>query len=123
MVEKASADAPWLPMVREALARVGGAPAVAGAQGPSAEQVAAASSMSEKDRDAMIRGMVARLADRLRQDGSDVEGWQRLLRAYMVLGERDKARTAAADAKRAFASDPEKLHRIEDVIKTLGLEG
>ncbi len=123
MIEKAPADASWLPMVREALARVGGAPPVGGAQGPSADQIAAASSMSEKDRGVMIRDMVARLADRLRQDGGDVEGWQRLLRAYTVLGERDKARTAAADAKRALASDPEKLRRIEDVIKTLGLEG
>ena len=64
----------------------------------------------------MIRGMVARLADRLKQDGDDLEGWQRLLRAYMVLGERDKAHAAAADAKRALASDPDKLrpHRRHD---------
>jgi cytochrome c-type biogenesis protein CcmH len=41
----------------------------------------------------------------------------------MVLGERDKAHAAAADAKRAFANDPDKLRRIEDMIKSLGLEG
>ena len=71
----------------------------------------------------MVRGMVARLANRLKENGSDVEGWQRLLRAYMVLGERDKANAAAADAKRALASDPDKLRRIEDMVKNLGLEG
>jgi cytochrome c-type biogenesis protein CcmH len=71
----------------------------------------------------MVRGMVARLANRLKESGSDVEGWQRLLRAYMVLGERDKANAAAADAKRALASDPDKLRRIEDMVKSLGLEG
>jgi hypothetical protein len=48
--------------------------------------------MSEKDRGEMIRGMVARLADRLKENGTDVDGWQRLLRAYMVLGERDTLR-------------------------------
>ena len=69
----------------------------------------------------MIRGMVARLVDRLKENGNDVEGWQRLLRAYMVLGERDKAHAAAADAKRALARDPDKLRRIEDMIKNLGL--
>jgi cytochrome c-type biogenesis protein CcmH len=79
--------------------------------------------MSEKDRAEMIRGMVARLADRLKQNGNDVEGWQRLLRAYMVLGDRGKAQAAAADARRALAGDPDKLRQIEDVIKTLGVEG
>jgi cytochrome c-type biogenesis protein CcmH len=79
--------------------------------------------MNEKDRGEMIRGMVARLAERLKENGSDIEGWQRLLRAYMVLGERDKAHAAAADAKRALAKDPDKLRRIEDMINSLGLEG
>jgi cytochrome c-type biogenesis protein CcmH len=79
--------------------------------------------MSEKDRGEMIRGMVVRLADRLKENGNDVDGWQRLLRAYMVLGERDKAHAAAADARRALANDPDKLRRIEDIIKSLGLEG
>jgi cytochrome c-type biogenesis protein CcmH len=71
----------------------------------------------------MIRGMVARLADKLKQDGGDLDGWQRLLRAYVVLGDRDKATAAAGDAKRALASDPDKLRQIEDVIKSMGLEG
>jgi cytochrome c-type biogenesis protein CcmH len=123
MLENAPADAPWTPMVREALTRVGGVPPAAAAPGPTADDMAAAGNMSEKDRGNMIRGMVARLADRLKENGNDIEGWQRLLRAYMVLGERDKAHAAAADAKRALASDPEKLHRIEDMIKSLGLEG
>jgi cytochrome c-type biogenesis protein CcmH len=116
MLKGVPSDAPWLPMVREALARVGVAPPIAATPGPSAEDVAAAGNMSEKDRGEMIRGMVARLADRLKENGNDVEGWQRLLRAYMVLGERDKAHAAAADAKRALARDPDKLRRIEDMI-------
>lgn len=124
MLAAAAPGAPWRPMVSDALARVGGTPpAVAAAPGPSAEDVAAASGMSEKDRGEMIRGMVARLADRLKENGNDIEGWQRLLRAYMVLGERDKAHAAASDAKRALASDPAKLRQIEDMIKVLGLEG
>ena len=122
MIDKAPAEAPWLPMVRDALARVGVSPPNA-ARGPSAEDVAAAGTMGEKDRDEMVRGMVARLANRLKENGSDVEGWQRLLRAYMVLGERDKAHEAAADARRALASDPDKLRRIEEMVKSLGLEG
>ena len=53
----------------------------------------------------MIQGMVERLAERLKRDGSDVDGWLRLARSYMVLGDRDKARATAADARRALASD------------------
>jgi cytochrome c-type biogenesis protein CcmH len=47
----------------------------------------------------------------------------RLVRSYMVLGERDKARAAVADARRALAGDPGKLQRLDDLVKGLGLEG
>ena len=126
MLEGVPADAPWAPMVKEALARVGGTPPAVAATpspGPSAADVDAAAGMNEKDRSEMVRSMVTRLADRLKQNGDDIEGWQRLVRAYMVLGERDKAQAAALDAKRAFASDPDKLRRIDDMIKEVGLQG
>jgi cytochrome c-type biogenesis protein CcmH len=70
----------------------------------------------------MVQGMVARLAERLKTEGSDVDGWLRLLRSYMVLGDRDKALAAAADARRALASEPDKLRRVNELIKGLGLE-
>jgi cytochrome c-type biogenesis protein CcmH len=129
MLKGAPPDAPWAPLVRESLTRVGAAPPaavappIATAPGPSAADVAAAGNMSEKDRGDMIRGMVARLADKLKDDGSDLEGWQRLLRAYMVLGERDKALAAAGDARKALANDPDKLRQIGVLIKSMGLEG
>jgi cytochrome c-type biogenesis protein CcmH len=71
----------------------------------------------------MIRGMVERLAEKLKTDGSDLEGWLRLVRSYMVLGEREKAKAAAGEARRALASDPEKLRQINELAKGLGLEG
>jgi cytochrome c-type biogenesis protein CcmH len=126
LLAKAPQGAPWIETVREALQQVGVTPppAVASATpGPDAGQMAAAAQMSEADRSEMIRGMVARLADKLKENGNDLEGWQRLLRAYVVLGDRDKAQAAASDAKKALASDPGKLREIEQVIKTLGLEG
>ncbi len=126
LLAEAPPGAPWIDAVREALQQVGGTPPqsaapVAAAPGPTTQDIAAAVGMNEKDRDNMIRGMVARLADKLKQDGSDVDGWQRLLRAYVVLGEHDKATAAAADARRALASNPDKLRQIEDAIKSLGL--
>jgi len=130
LLKSAPADAPWIPTVRDALAGIGetpagssAAPAIAGDAGPSPSDMAAASAMTEAQRGEMIGGMVARLADRLKQDGSDVEGWMRLVRAYIVLGDRDKANAAASEARRALASDPDKLHRIDELAKGLGLNG
>ena len=122
MLADAPPGAPWATNVQEALAQIGAAPPAA-VPGPSAADVAAASSLNEKDRSEMIHTMVARLADKLKQDGSDLEGWQRLLRAYMVLGERDKARAAVSDARHALGGDPDKLKQLNDMIKSLGLDG
>jgi cytochrome c-type biogenesis protein CcmH len=41
----------------------------------------------------------------------------------MVLGDKEQARTAAGDARRALASDPEKLRRVDEFVKGIGLEG
>jgi cytochrome c-type biogenesis protein CcmH len=79
--------------------------------------------MSDSDRGAMIRGMVERLATRLKQNGDDVEGWLRLVRAYMVMGDRDKAQGALSDARQAVANDAERLRQLNEGLKKLGLDG
>lgn len=93
------------------------------APGPSAEDMEAAAKLAPEQQTNMIRGMVDRLAGRLQQDGSDLDGWLKLVRAYIVLGERDKAHAAVSDARRALAPDPDKLRRIDELVKSLGLEG
>ena len=122
LLAEASTDAAWAGFVRQSLARVDPAAAAALQPGPSADDVAAASEMSSEQRTTMVRGMVSRLTERLKHDGTDAEGWLRLLRAYMVLGDKEQARAAAVDARRALATDPEKLRRVDDLIKGLGLE-
>jgi cytochrome c-type biogenesis protein CcmH len=117
MLASAPPDASWVQVVRAALARVGGG------GGPSEEQAAAAGNLPPEQQRAMIEGMVARLAERLQRDGSDLDGWLRLVRSYMVLGEREKALAAAGNARRALAGDPDKLRRIDEFIKGLGLKG
>jgi cytochrome c-type biogenesis protein CcmH len=119
MLAKAPPDAPWRPLVQAALARVGGS----GAPALSDNAVAAAKEMSGTDRDAMIRGMVERLAARLKQNGNDTDGWLRLVRAYVVMGDRDKARGALAEARQAVANDAEQLRQLNDGLKDLGLDG
>ncbi|WP_338307533.1 c-type cytochrome biogenesis protein CcmI [Bradyrhizobium sp. TM233] len=119
LLAKAPADAPWRALVQSSLVRVGGGtmPAL------SDETIAASKDMAEGDRNAMVRGMVDRLATRLKQNGEDVDGWLRLVRAYLVMGERDKAAGASADARQAVASDAERLRQLNEGLRTLGLGG
>jgi len=79
------------------------APAAGAAPGPTASDVAAAAQMAPDDRQAMIRTMVQRLAERMEQNPKDVDGWLRLGRAYGVLGEQQKSLDAY---RRASEADP-----------------
>src|ERR1700761_1523317 len=119
MLDKTPPDAPWRTLIQTSLERVGGptAPAL------SDQTIAAANEMNDGDRNAMIHSMVERLATRLKQNGDDVEGWLRLVRAYLVLGDRDKARSAHGDARQAVANDAERLKQLNDGVKTLGFDG
>jgi cytochrome c-type biogenesis protein CcmH len=119
LLSKAPQDAPWRPLVETALRRVGGPAAPVLPDGA----LTAAKDMSETDRSAMIRSMVERLAARLKQNGDDVEGWLRLVRAYMVMGDRDKAKSALSDARQAVANDAERLRQLNEGLKNLGLDG
>lgn len=116
MLTTAAPDEPWTSYVRAELERIEG-------RGPTEDQIAGANDLTPDQRLVMIRGMVARLSERLRHDGSDVEGWVRLVRSYMVLGERGKALAAVADARRALTGEPAKLRQIDELAKGLGLEG
>jgi len=63
-------------------------------RGPSAADMKAAASLTPEQRREMIKGMVGRLAERLKENPKDLAGWLRLGRARSVL----KQHQAAADA-------------------------
>ena len=63
-----------------------------------------ASDMPDDQREAMIRGMVAKLAAKQEADPSNLDGWLRLGRAYAVLHDEDKA-IAAFDKAAALRPD------------------
>ncbi len=135
LLKSAPADAPWAAEVRgfvERTARERGedisgrlppAPAVAAPPGPSPADVAAASQMPQADQQAMIHGMVDKLADKLKQNPRDADGWVRLMRARMVLGETDKAAQAWRDATKAFADAPQQQAALRDAARGLGVPG
>ena len=143
MLEKAPPNAPFRTLIQQSLARVEPKsaepksaqlepvqPKTAAAiepkplqPGPSQEDMAAAQQLTPEQRQEMIRGMVDRLAERLKTDSSDFEGWLRLVRAYAVMGDRDKAREAFVSARNTIGDDADKRKRLDDLAKGLGIEG
>jgi cytochrome c-type biogenesis protein CcmH len=122
LIAGAPPDAPWLPLVRDRLAQIApDAAAPPPAPGPTAGDVASAEAMSPEERGQFIHTMIERLASRLHENGSDVDGWLRLLRAYMVMGDRDKVKAAAIQAREALAAEPEKLKLLDAGLKKLGV--
>jgi len=69
----------------------------------------------------MIKSMVERLDSRLTSDGSDLDGWLKLMRAYQVLGDTEKAKGAMTRANAAQSSHPDALAKIAASARELGI--
>ena len=135
MLSRGGADAPWRRLVEQRLhvaeARRDGREVVAAvpdaaagsedAPGPSAADIEAARQMTPEQRSAMINQMVDGLAERLKSDGKNLQGWLRLVRAYSVLGRRDAAREALSTARQNLAEDPAALSELKALAGQLGL--
>ncbi|MDX1715353.1 MAG: c-type cytochrome biogenesis protein CcmI [Anderseniella sp.] len=126
MLDEGPADAAWRPVVERQMAALGsegGSVLPSLPKGPALteEQMQAGQQMSGADRNAMIRGMVEGLDKRLAEDGSDLDGWLRLIRARMVLGQKDKAADALNRASEAFKDDERAKTALDETRKALGL--
>ena len=133
LLAKADANAPWRAMVETRIAaaeaRLGGKPVAEapeapapGEKGPSSADIAAIEKMSPAERQAMIEGMVERLAARLDRDGGDLPGWLQLVRAYSVLDRKDDAQKALARAKTQFSGNAQALDQLDRLAAELGLK-
>ncbi|WP_376873995.1 c-type cytochrome biogenesis protein CcmI [Albirhodobacter sp. R86504] len=111
-------NAPWIAPIRSSineLAWLAGEPnyiappaiappaggSMAPLPGPDADAVAAASDLTQDERDEMVQGMVNQLAARLQAEGGNPQEWARLIAALTVLGDiptRDAAITSAKSA-------------------------
>jgi cytochrome c-type biogenesis protein CcmH len=85
-------------------------------RGPSTADAEAMQRMAPEERQQAIRGMVEGLAARLEAQPNDVEGWRRLGRARLVLGERDKAKAAYAKAAELA---PDRIEVLSDYAGVL----
>ncbi len=112
LVADAPPDAAWLDAVKSRLAALKGEPQ---------PLTAAAPALGSPDEKAMIEGMVSRLADRLQTNGGSLDEWARLIRAYAVLHQADKAKAVLADARKALAPDAAAVASLDALARNLGL--
>ncbi len=109
-----------------AAAARGGAGGGAASGGPSDEQVRERmkrmANMSPEERQQMIRNMVEGLEQKLQDDPGNLDGWLRLIRARVVLGEKDRAQQAYEKARKAFAGRADALSALDAAARRQGLK-
>ena len=139
LLKDTPAGAPWEPDLRRTIEQtaakhridvagrmpaVGGTgTATSGIPGPTPEQLAAASSIPPSQQADMVEGMVGRLEARLKQNPRDADGWIRLMRSRMVLGQTDAAQAALRSGLAAFSGDSASEGRLKSAAAELGVPG
>lgn len=124
IAREAPAGAPWLPLVNRHIATLaeGQGSETAGQLGnPTADDVAAAQDMSVGDRQQMIAGMVESLSAKLQDDPNNFEGWMRIIRSYVVLDQRPKAKAALQTALKTFPADSENGRELLALARDLSI--
>lgn len=110
-------DAPWRPMlVAEMQAMAPRLPAL------DPQTMKDAASMSPADRQTMIRAMVDGLEEKLKADAGDLNGWLRLIRSRVLLGEMDKADAAYLRAKEQFTNNAGAMRDLAILAEAMGME-
>ncbi len=140
LLRQSTPDAPWVPVLRANLMDLAwfagakhyqlppqaGDPHASvdmndGLSGPDADDIEAASELSAEDRSAMIRGMVEQLSDRLATEGGTPQEWGRLIGAYGMLGEAERAFAIWEEAQQVFATEPGAVDIIREGARQAGL--
>jgi cytochrome c-type biogenesis protein CcmH len=110
-------DAPWRPMLLAELQDMGAKPPAL-----DSETMKDAAAMAPEDQQAMIRTMVDGLEEELAANPDDLDGWLRLIRSRVVLGDTDKARAAYDKALAQFGGNADALAQIGSLAKDMNLQ-
>ncbi len=91
-------------------------PAMPDGPGPDRAAMAEAAKLSPSERREFIESMVGRLAERLREEPDDFDGWMRLGRSYVVLQKRQMASEAYRRAAELRPDDPVPLNTLATML-------
>lgn len=123
LAQNANSQSEWRAIAQQQLAALAPSRSRDSASAPPIDQdtIDQMQNMSVEDRQAMIEGMVSQLDTRLTEVGGSVEEWQRLIRARLVLNQRETAQNDLNRALRAFESDKTKADQIRAFASELNL--
>jgi len=116
MVDEAKGDEEWLPVITSRIEELKTLQSRSQLPALDNETLKAAEEMSAEDRAEMVSQMVANLAERLEANPDDKAGWERLIRAYMILQRRDDALVAVGKASQHFAEDSEFVSSLRKMV-------
>ncbi|MEM9278693.1 MAG: c-type cytochrome biogenesis protein CcmI [Pseudomonadota bacterium] len=102
MMGKSSGTEPWLQVVQDHLRQL--------------ETASRPTSGFTEEQREQINQMVSGLAERLEDEPQDREGWERLVRSYMVLERPDEARSAIEKARAYFNDDLQFITGLEKMV-------
>jgi cytochrome c-type biogenesis protein CcmH len=124
LVSDAPTNAPWLTAVKNEITELEklAPPPTSAAPELALEQMEEGMGLSPEERQKMIAGMVDGLEQRLSENGKDIEGWLRLIRARSVMGDRQKAVVSLQSARKIFEADSAAMSALDRLAKEAGLQ-
>lgn len=116
MLDEAKGDEEWVPIIQGRIAELKSLENTPLLPAVDEATLEAAEGMSAEDRLEMIGQMVSNLSEKLQENPNDKQGWQRLIRSYMVLNRKEDAQTALVNARKQFADDTSFIQVLENIV-------
>ena len=120
LLPDAPADAGWREDVKSHIAELGkatGRDVSAALALPVAPPSSAQASLNPAEKNAMVDGMIAKLAAKLAANPRDRDGWAMMIRSLTVRGDKAGADKALADALAIFKDDPATMEGLKTVAR------
>ncbi len=124
LLANAPPDAGWIPDIKQRVADLAGktkrdVSSALASTSPVLPNLAAAAAPS--DQQAMVDGMIGKLAAKLEANPKDRDGWAMMIRSLKVKGDMEGAKAALAKAIVIFADDQATSSQLSSMAQTLGV--
>jgi cytochrome c-type biogenesis protein CcmH len=124
LLADAPADAGWREDVRIRVEKLGKDTNrdVSAALAPVESNTLAKQPLAADEKNAMLEGMIAKLAQKLVDNPKDRDGWAMMIRSLTVKGDKAGAEKALQDALAIFKDDPATIEGLKNVATTAAFE-